>query len=682
MNQTNKKSNRLIEENSPYLLQHAYNPVDWYPWGEEAFAKAKKEDKPIFLSIGYSTCHWCHVMERETFEQDDIAALFNEYFVAIKVDREERPDIDHLYMTFVQTMTGQGGWPMNVFLTPDKKPFYGATYIPPEAQSGMIGIKDLLQAIHKLWTTDRSEAVDYSEKLAARIKDFEDEKAASQEEVDESPVGDLLSFYQREFDEVHGGFSTQPKFLQPHVIRFLLNQFALTKDQRALQMAQQTLEEIYKGGIHDHIGGGYSRYSVDERWLVPHFEKMLYDNAGLLETFALAYGLTGRTCYKDWAKDIVDYIKEVMTDPSGAFYAAEDADSEGVEGKFYVFGYDEVRQVLGDGADEFLRVFDVTPQGNFEGKNILNLLNAPKAALEFIPQTFEPERSQLKAHRAHRVRPHRDDKILASWNGRMISALAQAGRIFREQSYLDQAEAAAKSLQEKLWRAGVLHGSMRLNKVGHAGVLEDYAGYCLGFIDLYEATFKVQYLDHAIEIFDAMTAKFKAKAGGYHLGNENSGLIYNPVDAQDSAAAGGNSLVAQIMLRLSRLTYDEKYTALLKEQFKRFSSNLKEYPQAMAAMVDALALWQGHHRDLILTGPLKKQLIAEFNEALSKRPMNTTLIILAEDSPDFKDHDFLATIPRGEVKLYNCSGRTCGIPLSDPEEIRQMIGTEKGQPLN
>lgn len=673
MDRNNRKANRLIEENSPYLLQHAYNPVEWYPWGEAAFTKAKQEDKPIFLSIGYSTCHWCHVMERETFGNEEIAKLFNEYVVAIKVDREERPDIDHLYMTFVQTMTGQGGWPMNVFLTPDKKPIYGATYIPPESRSGMIGIKDLLEAIHTLWTTDRSRAVDYSEQLVERIKAVEDEKMTDQADVGQGSVAELLRFYKREFDEVHGGFSGKPKFPQPHVIRFLLNQFALTKDPGPLQMAEKTLEEIFRGGIHDHLGGGYSRYSVDERWLVPHFEKMLYDNAGLLEDFALAYQLTGRTFYRKLAQDIVDYIAEVMTDQSGTFYAAEDADSEGVEGKFYVFGYDEVERVLGDGAKDFAATYQVTPQGNFEGENILNLLGAPAQELESIPAAFQQARNQLKAYRDQRVRPHKDDKILTSWNGRMISALAQAGRIFSDPNFLERAEAAALALQRNLWNDGVLYGSMRVNKVGHEGVLDDYAGYCLGLIDLFEATFKTQYLDHAIAVFEVMAAKFKAKAGGYHLGNEDSGLIYNPVDAQDSATACGNSLVAQILRKLSRLTYEEKYSEQLNEQFDRFSTGLREYPQAMAALVDALALYKGQQVDLILTGPSKEGLITEFKEALAKLPVNSTLIMLAADSTDFKSNEFLATIPRSEVKLYNCSGKTCGIPLTDLEEIRQTI---------
>lgn len=667
------RANRLIKENSPYLLQHAYNPVDWYPWGEEAFAKARAEDKLIFLSIGYSTCHWCHVMERETFENDEIAQIFNDYVVAIKVDREERPDIDHLYMTFVQAMTGQGGWPMNLFLTPDKKPIYGATYIPPEPKFGMPGIRELLEAVHSLWLSDRSRALAYSEDLVQKIRDFEEAKRSDWETLTDYPVSTLRGYYQEAFDASHGGFSDKPKFPQPHAIRFLLDQAALNGDDTALGMAEKTLLEIYRGGIHDHLGGGYARYSVDEKWLVPHFEKMLYDNAGLLENFALAYLLTGRPLYRTFAKDITGYLGEVMTDPSGAFYAAEDADSEGVEGKFYVFSYQEVIDVLGNAAAEFMAVYDVIPEGNFEGANILNLLHYEEADPGQAARVFHKERQLLKERRDQRVRPHKDDKILAAWNGRMISALALAGRIFAEPAFLAQAQAAAQALKIGLWRGNELSGSMRLGKSGNEGVLEDYAGYCLGFLDLFEATFNKEYLDHALEVFRVMEDKFKAEGGGYRLGNNNSGLIYNPVDAQDSASAGGNSLVAHILLKMAGLTYDDQFNEKLKEHFGRFSKSLREYPQALAAMTDALALWQGNRRELILCGPSKADLIAEFSDALAQKPVNTTLLILAADSPDFLEHEFLAGIPRSKVQLFHCSQMTCSEPVTSPEAIRRVI---------
>lgn len=676
------RTNRLIGETSPYLLQHARNPVDWYPWGEEAFARARAEDKPIFLSIGYSTCHWCHVMERESFENEEIARLFNDYVVAVKVDREERPDIDQLYMTFLQAMTGQGGWPMNLFLTPERKPFYGATYIPPEPRSGLPGIREVLTAIHKLWQGDRSRLLDYSETLVGRIKELDRELTEGKgSRPAPELIGELKEHYARYHDPLHGGFSDKPKFPQPHVLIFLLNQAALGQDDKAQGMAEKTLEEIYRGGIHDHLGGGFSRYSVDERWLVPHFEKMLYDNAGLLEAYTLAFAHTGKELYRIAAMDIISYLKERMTDPSGAFHAAEDADSEGEEGKFYAFSMAEVTEILEDGSSQFMAAYGITEAGNFEGRNVLNLLDTREEAPEEIFRKFREERRRLKAARDERVPPHRDDKILASWNGRMISALAKAGRVFQEPGITLMARCAMDAVVQRMWQDGTLAGSMRQGIVGGMGVQEDYAAVSLALLDLYQSDYREQDLELALTIFRAMEQEFLVEGGGYRMGNQGSGLIHNPVEAQDSAMAGGNSLAGHVLLKLKHLTFLPEMGEKLEQHFRRFGPVLNEYPEAMPSLADAFGQDLAPRKELILTGPKKAELMAMAERFTGCGPA-ATLVILAGDAEGFPGNEFLASLPTGQIQLYRCTGQSCGLPLTDQREILSALNcNEKEGPV-
>lgn len=682
MSHHEKRTNRLLGETSPYLLQHAHNPVDWYPWGEEAFARARAEDKPIFLSVGYSTCHWCHVMERESFASEEIARLLNDYVVAVKVDREERPDIDQLYMTFTQTMTGQGGWPMNLFLTPELKPFYAATYIPPEPRFGLPGIREVLAAIHKVWAGDRSRLLDYAEELVNKIRaQGEDLRGGATGLPAARVIGELNNFYTDQFDPFHGGFSGPPKFPQPHVLVFLLNQAWLHQDEKALDMAEKTLEELFRGGIHDHLGGGYSRYSVDERWLVPHFEKMLYDNAGLLEAAALAYAQTERELYRFQAMDITAYLMDRMTEPGGAFYAAEDADSEGEEGKFYVFSQKEVAEALGERSAPFMAVYGLSEAGNFEGKNILNLLGPGRAPLEETIREFQGERERLKALRDLRVPPARDDKILASWNGRMISALAKAGRILRDPGMVRMARRARDRVIGRMWRNGILAGSMRQDVVGPMGVQEDYAAVCLALLDLYQTEYREEDLTLAIEIFQAMEGEFLAEGGGYRMGNQASNLIYNPVETQDGAMASGNSLAGQALVKLKHLTFQSEWAERLDWHIHRFAKVLAETPWAMPSLADALAQELAHRWDFILTGPQKAELVA-LSEHFPGGPARS-LVILAGDSKGFPDNEFLASLPTGELHLYRCSGSSCGLPLTDPEEIQEALKcNERNDPVN
>jgi uncharacterized protein YyaL (SSP411 family) len=454
-----RKANRLIREKSPYLLQHAYNPVDWHPWGEEAFEKAKREDKPIFLSIGYSTCHWCHVMERESFEDEEVGRLLNENFIAVKVDREERPDIDHVYMTVCQGLTGHGGWPLTIIMTPDKEAFFAATYLPKESRGGLTGLMDLLPHISSLWKQERQRIVNSGEKIKAWLRKMEKADAVidwNQEIVDRG-----FAQLAESFDKAYGGFGPAPKFPAPHNLLFLMRYYYYHNEGRALAMVEKTLECMYRGGIYDHIGFGFARYSTDRQWLVPHFEKMLYDNALLAMAYLEAYQLTGRAPYARAAREIFAYVLRDMTSPAGGFYSAEDADSEGEEGKFYTWSRDEVLQVLGEAGESYCDAYDISMQGNFEGRNIPNLIRASTQLREDSKERFQEQHARLFACREKRVHPFKDDKILSGWNGLMIAALAMGARILNDAQYLQAAENSANFvLQEMRRRDGrLLHAT-------------------------------------------------------------------------------------------------------------------------------------------------------------------------------------------------------------------------------
>lgn len=500
-------SNRLQYETSPYLLQHAGNPVDWYPWGKEAFEKAEREDKPVFLSIGYSTCHWCHVMAHESFENEEIAQILNQYFVAVKVDREERPDVDSVYMSVCQALTGNGGWPMSIFMTPEQKPFYAGTYFPPSSRYGRMGFRDLLLAIAQQWKTNRKKLLESAEDILLYITPKNRE---TQGNIDSHLPRKAAEIFARSFDGKHGGFGQAPKFPTPHNLIFLMLYSAIAHEDTAFRQVKVTLEKMRRGGIFDHIGYGFSRYSTDNFYLVPHFEKMLYDNALMILACAAAYKASGERLFLDTAEQTTEYIFREMTGSSGEFYSAQDADSDGEEGKFYVWSYEEICGILGkEKGRKFCEHFGITKQGNFEGKNIPNLLNGNE-----ISQEFEQERKALYEYRNTRTKLHLDDKVLTAWNSLMICAMAILYRVTGKECYLSAAKKNQRFIEEHLVKGDLLYVSCRDNRPSVNGFLDDYAYYAAALICLYEANAGSEYLERAKQIMEETERQFADREGG------------------------------------------------------------------------------------------------------------------------------------------------------------------------
>jgi uncharacterized protein YyaL (SSP411 family) len=544
-------TNRLINESSPYLLQHAHNPVDWYPWGNEALERAKREDKPIFLSIGYSTCHWCHVMERESFTDERIAEIMNEHFVSIKADREQRPDVDAVYMNAVQMMTGSGGWPLSVFLTPQGEPFYGGTYFPPSDVYGRPSFERVLLTVADAWKQRREELVESAGKISGVLAGLTEQAAQEKLSIDVSK--NAFSYFERTFDGAYGGFGGAPKFPQASNLSMLLAYWHRTGDAKALAMVEKTLDAMANGGIYDHLGGGFHRYSTDARWLVPHFEKMLYDQALLSTVYIQAYQATGNEDYARTAREVFDYVLRDMTAPQGGFCGAEDADSEGREGLFYVWTPQEIEGVLGpEHTKVFAEYYGVTEKGNFEdNKTIFNIdepLEEVAKRLKKDPTEAEgiiqQSRSKLLAHRAKRIRPHRDDKVIAGWNGLMISAMACGGAALQEPGYVTAAEKAGEFVLSKLRRDGRLMRYYRDGKLAGPGFLDDYAFVIMGLLDLYEATFDAKWLAEAQELTEQMIQQFgDEEAGGFFLaGKDAEALIVRNKPGYDGAVPSGNSV--------------------------------------------------------------------------------------------------------------------------------------------
>ncbi|MBI6871471.1 thioredoxin domain-containing protein [Clostridium aciditolerans] len=586
--------NILINEKSPYLLQHAHNPVNWYPWGEEAFSKAKAEDKPIFLSIGYSTCHWCHVMERECFEDEDVAKVLNENFISIKVDREERSDIDSIYMTFCQAYTGSGGWPLTIIMTPEKKPFFAGTYFPKESKYGRPGLIELLDSIYDMWSKDKKRLINYSLEMIDQIKRETEIEIDENNKINESVIKETIESLKQFFDKRYGGFSRVPKFPTPHNMYFLLEYYIKTEDKKALNMVEETLKHMYKGGIFDHVGFGFSRYSTDEKWLVPHFEKMLYDNALLSLIYTKTYEITGKELYKRIAEKIYTYMINNMISPEGGFYSAEDADSEGIEGKFYVWDIEEIEKVLGkqDGKT-YCELYGITERGNFEEKNIPNLINRDIEKLELnenLKEQLEKMRAKLYDYREKRIHPFKDDKTLTSWNGLAIASFAYGGRIFNNQSYIEISERAADFILKRLIRDdGRLLSRYREGESAYAAVLEDYAFVIWGLIELYKANSQYKYQEKCIYLHDQMMKLFwDEKQGGLYLyGLDSEELIVRPKELYDGAIPSGNSVATFNMLRLYDITDDTKFKQFAERQFKAFGTTAKRNPIAYTHFITA-----------------------------------------------------------------------------------------------
>ena len=578
-------SNNLKNQTSPYLLQHAENPVNWYPWCEEAFTKAKKENKPIFLSIGYSTCHWCHVMAHESFEDEKTAEILNRYFISIKVDREERPDIDSVYMSVCQALTGSGGWPMSIFMTWDKKPFFAGTYFPADSRYGMISFSDLLTAIANEWSSNTAELLQSSEEIIKLLKNPQSVKKASS---NDNLIEKAANIFSRIYDSVYGGFGSAPKFPTPHNLLFLMLYSKQNNADNALELAEKTLIQMRRGGIFDHIGYGFSRYSTDRYYLVPHFEKMLYDNALLIIAYTAAYSLTNNRVCLDTAEKTAEYILREMVSPDGGFYSAQDADSEGIEGRYYTFTLSEIINVLGEErGTHFAKAFDITSQGNFEGVNIPNLLKSND-----LNTDFADEIQRLYNYRKTRYRLHLDDKLLISWNSIMITALSMLYRASRNKKYLKAAQKAQDFIGKSLCKGTQLYTSFRDGKHSDNGFLDDYAFYVTALIELYNSTLDYNYLEKA-ELFCRETVKRFADCenGGFYLSQADSTeLFMNPKESYDGAIPSGNSVMAYNFVRLYQLTDKEEYKELAEKQIAFMSAQAQGYPAGYSMFLTAKLL--------------------------------------------------------------------------------------------
>ncbi len=678
-------TNRLINETSPYLLQHAHNPVDWYPWGPEALEQARAEDKPILLSVGYSACHWCHVMERESFEDEDTAALMNEHFVNIKVDREERPDIDAIYMQAVQAMTQHGGWPMTVFLTPQGQPFYGGTYFPPEPRYGMPSFQQILNAMSDTWRNRRDDVLTSARELTEHLVAAEQLKAGTGG-LNERLLDQATGAIQQRFEPRYGGWGKAPKFPAPQTIDFLLRQFQRKGDQTARQQAEFTLLQMAHGGMYDQLGGGFHRYSVDEKWLVPHFEKMLYDNGQLARTYLHAYQLTGNPEYRRIVEETLDYIQREMTAPEGGYYAAQDADSEGVEGKFFVWSAGEVRQALGEDANLFAQIYDVTARGNWEHTNILHL---PRSIEEIARVTGQPvERLQevvergkrtLFALREQRIHPHRDDKVLTNWNGLMLAAMADAGRVLDRPDYLQSAQRNAEFVLSTLRVDGRLRHSYKDGQAKVEAFLSDYALYAEGLLALYRATFDLRWLETARDLAEHMLAHFwDAEHGGFfQTSDEHETLIARPKDLFDEAVPSGNAVAAHVLLQLSALLGEPEYDRRARATIELVTSALQQYPSAFATMLNALDFALAVPREVAIMGDLQDEATQRLIDALDAR-WQPNVVVAAADPTDTVAAELIPLLRErpqrdGQATAYVCRSFVCNLPTTDPAEMLRQL---------
>ena len=641
-------ANQLQHETSPYLLQHAHNPVNWYPWGEEAFRRARQEDKPVFLSIGYSTCHWCHVMAHESFEDAETAQVLNQHFISIKVDKEERPDIDSIYMAVCQAFTGSGGWPTSIFMTADQKPFFAGTYFPPDTRRGMIGFRDLLTRIHEIWTTDRDALLQQAEQLVEQLRP----RKTSGGGADPQLLDLAVSVYRKLYDPRHGGFGNAPKFPTPHNLLFLLEYHQRYRDSACLEMAEHTLVQMYRGGLFDHIGFGFCRYSTDARFLVPHFEKMLYDNAMLILAYCKAYTVTKKELYRTIAEKTADYVLREMTGSEGGFYSAQDADSEGEEGKYYLFTPDEITALLGQetGAAFCLR-FDITQRGNFEGKNIPNLLGCDGSA-----PSFEAVLPTLAQYRKTRYPLHLDDKVLTFWNALMIAAMCRLYRASGQERYLTAARRADRFLQANLWQNDTLFVSFRAGKRGKSGFLDDYAGYIFALLALYDATLKENYLSRARQLFQLVCDQFQDREGGgfYLYGSRSETLILRPKETYDGAVPSGNALMAWNLVRLSQLTGDPQYEDLAQRQLDFLAGEAGRYPVGHAMFL--LALLEHTTPPPTVTAVLKDPSDAEGLPLLL--PSDAAVVVLNGPTEEYP-------LKEDKTTFYVCQNHSCLPPVHD-----------------
>ena len=688
------KANKLITEKSPYLLQHAYNPVEWYPWGEEAFNKAKEEDKPVFLSIGYSTCHWCHVMEKESFEDNEVASSLNQYFVSIKVDREERPDIDTVYMSVCQVLTGSGGWPLTIVMTPDKKPFFAGTYFPKTSRYNRIGMLDLLSKINEMWTAKRDELVASSEKITGAL--IQSHQSHIGDEINPSAFDRAFLQFKERFDDEYGGFGTAPKFPSPHNLLFLLSYNKRTKNEDAINMVEKTLLNMRLGGIYDHIGFGFHRYSTDKKWLLPHFEKMLYDQALLVQAYSNHYSITKNELSKRTVYEILQYVNGKLTAPEGAFYSAEDADSEGEEGKFYVWQKDEITNILQGDADLICTLFNINDSGNFvdpfnnvPGKENIFYLKQP---LEEILNTYDGNKCELIDkidkvikklfdEREKRVHPLKDEKILTDWNGLMIAASARAYSVFREEKFLHAAVKSTRFIMEKLLSEdGRLLHRYKDGEAAITGTLDDYAFFICGLLQLYEADFNPEYLLLALKLIDVQLKHFwDDEYGGFFLtADDAEELIIRPKDIYDGAIPSGNSVSFYNLIKLYKITGKPELYDKIKLMSQSFYYQIENSPASHTFFLAALDNLYNDTIEVIIAG--KKEDVST-KAMLNLLGMNynagTTLVLLDEKREELeKIAPYLKSYISIDDKTtaYVCKNFTCELPVTSVEELSQKIG--------
>ncbi|WP_330949334.1 thioredoxin domain-containing protein [Virgibacillus sp. MG-45] len=678
--------NQLINEKSPYLLQHADNPVHWYPWGEEAFLKAKTENKPIFLSIGYSTCHWCHVMAHESFEDEEVAALLNKYYISIKVDREERPDVDSIYMKVCQMMTGHGGWPLTIVMTPDKIPFYAGTYFPRERKHGLPGIMEVLTQLHHSYVENPKRITKITEQVQQALAQTVQEKSGKRLSIETAD----LAFQQlkKQFDLTHGGFGSAPKFPQPQNLLFLLRYAHFTENKTALQMVERTLEKMAAGGIYDQVGFGFSRYATDEKWLIPHFEKMLYDNALLLMVYTEAYQITKKTDYQKIAEQIVAFVMREMTDQKGAFYSAIDADSEGVEGKYYVWKDEEIFDILGEELGQlYADAFNITPFGNFEGANIPNQIgiSMEKVAqqhgltVDALNEKLTFARRQLLQAREKRVYPHVDDKILTAWNGLMIAALANAGKVFNESSYTKAVENALHFVEQNLFLDERLFTRYRDGETKHKAYLDDYAFLAWGYIELYNATYTPCYLAKGKDLLYSMIDLFwdKDNGGFFFTGKDGESLIAKDKEVYDGALPSGNSVAAVILVRMAHLTGISTFLECVDEMYDTFYADLHLNPSASAFFMQTILLTESASKEIILLGkktdPNRIKFFRDFHQTF----LPEASILAAESITELENiAPFTVNYPElnDQTTIYICENFACQAPTTDVNKaIGQLI---------
>lgn len=641
-------SNQLKNETSPYLLQHSENPVNWYPWCGEAFEKAKSEDKPIFLSIGYSTCHWCHVMAHESFENEKTAEILNQYFVSIKVDREERPDIDSVYMSVCQAFTGSGGWPMSIFMTWDKKPFFAGTYFPPSSHYGMPGFPDLLQAIANQCNNNRNELLASAEQIIMHLKSTElGNKKANDEDLIEQAVQIFLD----SFDEINGGFGSAPKFPTPHNLLFLMLYAKQKNNSDTMKIAEKTLLQMRKGGIFDHIGYGFSRYSTDKYFLVPHFEKMLYDNALLIMAYSAAYSLINNKIYLDTAEKTAEYILREMTSSDGGFYSAQDADSEGIEGKFYTFTLSEILEILGEEkGKQFAETFDITSNGNFEGVNIPNLLKSND-----LNADFNEEIQKLYDYRKKRTSLHFDDKILLSWNALMIAAMSMLYRVSKEEKYLQSAINAQNFIEKNMCNGNQLFASYRNGKRSDNAFLDDYVFYIAALIELYNSTLDKNYLEKAEQFCGEAVRLFSdSENDGFYLSeSDNTELFMNPKEIYDGAIPSGNSVMTYNFVRLYQLTDKVEYKNLIENQFAFLSAQASDYPAGHCMFLIAKLIYENPPEHIVIV-PKDD---SELEKIKQKLPLLANVII----TPECKEYPII----NEKTTYYVCKNHACMPPSNE-----------------